>query len=50
MPSNLGATNNENIPQGQWIKHSISDTLTSNNAPYSKFGMLIVIYEVSRMH
>ena len=38
-----------NIPQGMW-KYSISDILTSKNAQYSKFGMLIVKYEIYRMH
>ena len=39
-PSKLGAPNNENIPQGKWRKYSVSDSLTSKNAPYLKFGML----------
>ena len=49
-PSKLGAPNNENIPQGKLRKYSISDILTSKNSPYSKFGVLIVKYEIYRMH
>ena len=49
-PSKLRAPNNGNIPQDRWRKYSIRDILTSKNALYSKFGMLIVEYDIYRMH